>query len=250
MMLRLCARRRLQTGDTAAFIEAVAEDGPATFPEVFDRLPRGRLIPRAECARFFRSFAFAAASSFPQPGAGWQVQPLPLPAADAPCLCGSGQNFADCCGGWIESGSPFPPEVLGALLVAEHTADVNATLETFSRIVPLAEHERARIERVSAGLLNQVLRTAWQSPWYAEFESALPIVGLDGTLARRFNGSPAQGRARLKTGTLRDVAALAGVVQTEAGRRVAFVLLVNHAHARRAGEAQRVLLDWTVAGMR
>jgi penicillin-binding protein 2 len=34
-----------------------------------------------------------------------------------------------------------------ALLVAEQTADVGATLETFARIVPLAEHERARIER-------------------------------------------------------------------------------------------------------
>lgn len=34
-----------------------------------------------------------------------------------------------------------------ALLVAEQTQDVNASLETFSRIVPLADHERARIER-------------------------------------------------------------------------------------------------------
>jgi penicillin-binding protein 2 len=34
-----------------------------------------------------------------------------------------------------------------ALLVAEQTADVAATLETFSRIVPLADHERARVER-------------------------------------------------------------------------------------------------------
>jgi penicillin-binding protein 2 len=34
-----------------------------------------------------------------------------------------------------------------ALLVAEQTQDVGATLETFSRIVPLQEHERARIER-------------------------------------------------------------------------------------------------------
>jgi penicillin-binding protein 2 len=34
-----------------------------------------------------------------------------------------------------------------ALLVAEQTTDVTATLETFARIVPLAEHERARIER-------------------------------------------------------------------------------------------------------
>src|SRR3954447_3093820 len=34
-----------------------------------------------------------------------------------------------------------------ALLVAEQTQDVAATLETFSRIVPLLDHERARIER-------------------------------------------------------------------------------------------------------
>ncbi len=34
-----------------------------------------------------------------------------------------------------------------ALLVAEQTVDVGATLETFSKIVPLTEQERARIER-------------------------------------------------------------------------------------------------------
>ncbi|MDP3417291.1 MAG: penicillin-binding protein 2, partial [Falsiroseomonas sp.] len=34
-----------------------------------------------------------------------------------------------------------------ALLTAEQTTDVGATLETFSRIVPLTEAERARIER-------------------------------------------------------------------------------------------------------
>lgn len=34
-----------------------------------------------------------------------------------------------------------------ALLVAEHTTDVAATLETFSRIVPLSEAERARVVR-------------------------------------------------------------------------------------------------------
>jgi penicillin-binding protein 2 len=34
-----------------------------------------------------------------------------------------------------------------ALLVAEQTADVGATLQTFSAIVPLADHEKARIER-------------------------------------------------------------------------------------------------------
>lgn len=106
----------------------------------------------------------------------------------------------------------------------------------------------SRIERISAAALNQMLRAAWRSPWYAEFESALPVAGLEGTLARRFNGSTANGRAHLKTGTLRDVSALAGVVLGADGRRIAFVMLVNHAHAAQAAEAQRVLLEWTVAG--
>lgn len=105
----------------------------------------------------------------------------------------------------------------------------------------------SRFERVSAAMLNQLLRAAWRSPWYAEFESALPIVGLDGTLSRRFNGSTANGRAHLKTGTLRDVSALAGVVLGHNGQRVAFVMLVNHPHAAQATEAQRVLLEWTAA---
>jgi penicillin-binding protein 2 len=34
-----------------------------------------------------------------------------------------------------------------ALLIAEQTGDIGATLDNFSRIVPLADHERARIER-------------------------------------------------------------------------------------------------------
>ena len=102
----------------------------------------------------------------------------------------------------------------------------------------------SRIERISAGTLNQLLRAAYASPLFAEFESALPIVALDGTLKRRFNGSPLAGNAHLKTGTLRDASALAGYVDTAHGRRVAFVMLVNHANAGKAHAAQQALLEW------
>jgi D-alanyl-D-alanine carboxypeptidase/D-alanyl-D-alanine-endopeptidase (penicillin-binding protein 4) len=102
----------------------------------------------------------------------------------------------------------------------------------------------SRIERVNAALLNALLRAAYRSPLFAEFESALPIAALDGTLKRRFNGSTVTGNAHLKTGTLRDASALAGYVLTAHGRRVGFVMLVNHANAPRAGAAQRALLEW------
>jgi D-alanyl-D-alanine carboxypeptidase/D-alanyl-D-alanine-endopeptidase (penicillin-binding protein 4) len=106
----------------------------------------------------------------------------------------------------------------------------------------------SRIERVSADTLTQLLRAAWRSPLFAEFESALPIVAIDGTLKRRFNGSPLGGHAHLKTGTLRDVSALAGYVYTARGERVSFVMLVNHPSARRSEAAQQALLEWVHAG--
>jgi D-alanyl-D-alanine carboxypeptidase/D-alanyl-D-alanine-endopeptidase (penicillin-binding protein 4) len=102
----------------------------------------------------------------------------------------------------------------------------------------------SRIERISADALNQLLRAAYNSPLFSEFESALPIVAIDGTLKRRFNGSSLTGNAHLKTGTLRDVSALAGYVHTAHGQRVAFVMLVNHPNARRSEAAQQALLEW------
>ncbi len=105
----------------------------------------------------------------------------------------------------------------------------------------------SRIERISATTLSRVLLTGYHSPYFAEFESALPIVGVDGTLRRRFTDSVFAGRAHLKTGTLKDARALAGYVLTRAGKRVVFVMLVNHTNADRAGLAQRALLEWTYA---
>ena len=102
----------------------------------------------------------------------------------------------------------------------------------------------SRIERISADALNQLLRAAYNSPLHAEFQSALPIVASDGTLKRRFNGSAFSGSAHLKTGSLRGVSALAGYVYTLNGQRVSFVMLVNHANARRSEAAQRALLEW------
>jgi len=106
----------------------------------------------------------------------------------------------------------------------------------------------SRIERISASALTHVLRSAYRSPLFAEFESALPIVAVDGTLKRRFNGSALSGNAHLKTGTLRDVSALAGYVFTVNGERVSFVMLVNHANAHLSEAAQRALLEWVHAG--
>lgn len=101
----------------------------------------------------------------------------------------------------------------------------------------------SRTERISAASLAALIRHMLKSPQAPEWLSGLPLAGVDGTLRRRFVGSPAQGRARLKTGTLRDVVSLAGVVQDGTGRPWVMVLMLNDEAASWAG---RPVLDQIV----
>lgn len=105
----------------------------------------------------------------------------------------------------------------------------------------------SRIERISAASLVRILQAAYASPYFSEFESTLPIVGVDGTLRRRFADTPVAGRAHLKSGTLQDVRALAGYVMNRAGQRMVLVMMINHPHAEQADRAQRALLTWAYA---
>jgi D-alanyl-D-alanine carboxypeptidase/D-alanyl-D-alanine-endopeptidase (penicillin-binding protein 4) len=56
---------------------------------------------------------------------------------------------------------------------------------------------------------------------------SLPVAGETGTLTERFEGTAVEGRMRAKTGTLRQVTALAGYVDPPAGPTVTFSYLVN-----------------------
>ena len=55
----------------------------------------------------------------------------------------------------------------------------------------------------------------------------LPVAGQTGTLAFRFLGTPVAGQLRAKTGTLNQVTALAGYVQTAQGSHVSFAYIIN-----------------------
>ena len=86
----------------------------------------------------------------------------------------------------------------------------------------------SRSERISADGLARLLAWAWQAGLAPDLLMALPVAGVDGTMRNRLKDSPARGSARLKTGTLRNVAALAGVVNDPRGRPWALVAIVNH----------------------
>lgn len=99
----------------------------------------------------------------------------------------------------------------------------------------------SREERISALGLARVLQFVWGSPTMSELMSSLPVSGLDGTLKR----SKSQSIAHLKTGSLRDVAGIAGYVDAANGKRLILVAVLNHANAQAARGALDLLVDWT-----
>jgi len=101
----------------------------------------------------------------------------------------------------------------------------------------------SRGTRISAARLARVLVQAWDGPVMSELMSSLPVSGLDGTLRR---ARVASGRAHLKTGSLRDVTALAGYVLSNSGRRYVLVAIVNHDQAGAARPALDALVQWTL----
>lgn len=106
----------------------------------------------------------------------------------------------------------------------------------------------SRSERVSPALLAGVLRAGQAGGQAPELLATLPVAGLDGTLSRRLKGTAAAGKARLKTGTLRDAVGLAGFVPDANGRPWVFVALLNHPEAARKGRpVLDALVDWVAA---
>jgi D-alanyl-D-alanine carboxypeptidase/D-alanyl-D-alanine-endopeptidase (penicillin-binding protein 4) len=98
----------------------------------------------------------------------------------------------------------------------------------------------SRDERISASGLAQLLQTMWRSPNMSELMSSLPVTGTDGTLKR----SKAQAVAHLKTGSLRDVAGIAGYVDGANAKRWILVAVLNHPNANAARPALDALIDW------
>jgi D-alanyl-D-alanine carboxypeptidase/D-alanyl-D-alanine-endopeptidase (penicillin-binding protein 4) len=107
----------------------------------------------------------------------------------------------------------------------------------------------SRIERITARGLADVLLDAWQSQYSPEFQASLPLSAMDGTLRRRFRSPDMEGRLRMKTGSLKDVSALAGYVKAASGKSYVAVIILNHPNAELgAGDAvQAALVDWVFA---
>ena len=119
------------------------------------------------------------------------------------------------------------------------------------RTTPVVENGSglSRNERATAASLSALLQHAAGHPDGAAFEHSLSIAGVDGTTRRMASRNPASaaiGNARLKTGTLRDVVAIAGYAYGLSGRNYAVVGLINHPNAAAARPALDRLVEWAV----
>lgn len=112
--------------------------------------------------------------------------------------------------------------------------------------VPLMDNGAglSRQARISAAGLARLLQVAYLSPFMPELMASLPVVGLDGTL-RHSHAAPAS--AHLKTGSLRDVLAVAGYVHGSNGHHLCLVAIINHPNASAARPAMDAVMDWAAA---
>lgn len=103
----------------------------------------------------------------------------------------------------------------------------------------------SRSERITPAQMAGLLEVAQRGRNAPELMSGLPLAGVDGTMSRRLRGTPAEGRARLKTGTLRNAVGLAGYVPDSQGRLWVVAALLNDEKASAKGRpVLDALIDW------
>ncbi|MBK8056369.1 MAG: D-alanyl-D-alanine carboxypeptidase/D-alanyl-D-alanine-endopeptidase [Gemmatimonadetes bacterium] len=109
----------------------------------------------------------------------------------------------------------------------------------------------SRHDVITPETIVRVLDVMRRSPHFRLFYDALPVGGVDGTIANRMKGTPAQGNVHAKTGTLDMVRSLSGYVTTADGRLLLFSVLANHftVPTREIERVQDTLAE-LLAGMR
>ena len=114
-------------------------------------------------------------------------------------------------------------------------ADGQAAVEAMLTRAGVARHQydfsdgsgMSTYNRLSPRGTVTFLRWTQTRPWGAAFRETLPIAGKDGTLSRRFTGTPLEGRLFAKTGSLNASNALSGFITAKSGRTLTFASFAN-----------------------
>ncbi len=85
----------------------------------------------------------------------------------------------------------------------------------------------SRNDLTTASATVNLLSAMAHHPEYTAFYTALPIAGIDGSLARRMRGTLAAANVHAKTGGLRWASSLSGYVSTAAREKLVFSFMLN-----------------------
>ena len=86
----------------------------------------------------------------------------------------------------------------------------------------------SRHDLLTPETLVRVLDRIQRDTAFAVFYNALPIAGVDGTLKDRMKGTPAEGNAHAKTGSISNARTLSGYVTTADGERLIFSTMASN----------------------
>ncbi|WP_081849525.1 D-alanyl-D-alanine carboxypeptidase/D-alanyl-D-alanine endopeptidase [Marinobacter nitratireducens] len=86
----------------------------------------------------------------------------------------------------------------------------------------------SRHGRFTARQGAELLQHAWNSPFAADLMASMPIIAMDGTMARRLRNTGMDGSGRIKTGYLENVRSIAGFTRDEHNTTWAVVGMVNN----------------------
>jgi D-alanyl-D-alanine carboxypeptidase/D-alanyl-D-alanine-endopeptidase (penicillin-binding protein 4) len=86
----------------------------------------------------------------------------------------------------------------------------------------------SRHDYIAPEAIVRILDVMRTSPNFALFRDALPLAGVDGTIANRMRGTAAAGNVHAKTGFVDKARSLSGYVTTTDGRLLLFSFLCNN----------------------
>jgi D-alanyl-D-alanine carboxypeptidase/D-alanyl-D-alanine-endopeptidase (penicillin-binding protein 4) len=86
----------------------------------------------------------------------------------------------------------------------------------------------SRYDYVTAGFITSLLERLYADPRHRDpFMATFAVAGREGTVATRLRKTRAEGNARVKTGSISNMRALSGYVQTRDGETLAFSIIAN-----------------------
>jgi serine-type D-Ala-D-Ala carboxypeptidase/endopeptidase (penicillin-binding protein 4) len=211
----LHAAYSLRAGLRAAGVEVTGDVRVAEFEDVVGRAAAAGWIP-LELARHESAPLAAIVAQVNKRSINWLADRVVMTAA-ARAYGGlpSMESAIDAMYRWLAQHTTYDRENL--------VVDTGSGL---SRKTQFSARQIVDVLRIASGFTDPDGESVDHECAQAYIDS-LSIAGSDGTLRRRFSNTPIAARLHGKTGTLRDVVALSGILDIDPDRPLAFALVTN-----------------------